>query len=176
MQDWITDSHKRLTILLMSITLLVSACATSSMRSGEANVTVMGTNYTEDYIEFTLMSPSGKNLGTGGSVEPFSKGGTGGGVCCAMVPGVGQTVRVELRVGGFNDAADQYKTYSRDVVVKGTMPKPEYKLQSVLIVRFFPNHEVEAELLPGDGDFGPANSRMDRLFFAGPRVMRHKGE
>jgi hypothetical protein len=141
---------------------------------GKTDASVSGANYTNDYVDFTLMSPSGKNLGTGGSVEPFSKGGAGGSVCCAMVPGVGQTVRVEFRVGGFDDAADQYKTYNRDVVVTGTMPSPKDELQSYLIVRFFPTHQVEAELIPSTA-FEPNNPRVDKLF-SGKRMMRQIGE
>ncbi|MNR37788.1 hypothetical protein D3C85_1558390 [compost metagenome] len=56
------------------------------------------------------------------------------------------------------------------------MPKRDYKLPSYLIVRFFPGHEIETELLAGDGDFGPENPRIDRLFFGRPPVMRGLGE
>ncbi len=157
--------------------VLVSAGKDVSVDVGQdkTDATVMGVNYTNDYIHFRLISPSGESFGIGGDAKPFSKGGTGGWSCCAMVPSVGQTVRVELSVGGFNDAADQHKTYSRDVVVVGTMPKPEYKLQSYLIVRFFPRHEVEAEFIAGDDPLGMRNPRVDQLLL-GQRVMRHLGE
>lgn len=90
-----------------------------------------------------------------------------------MVPTVGQTMRVELRVSGFNDAADQYKTYNRDVVVKGYPPTGSDH-HGYLVLRVFQNHEVEAELFPY-ADFGPKNPRVDKLF-SGHRVMRRMGE
>ncbi len=135
-------------------------------------------NYTEDYIyDYWIQTVSGKDTGVGGiQVKEFSRGGTSGSICCSRMPGVGQTIKVVWRVGGRQDDKSMWKTYSRDVVVKGTMPKPGYKLQSYLVVRFFPNHEIETELLSGDGDLGPGNPRMDRIFFVGPRVMRQKGE
>jgi hypothetical protein len=162
--------------LVATLTLIVAlgGCAVSSIEKGKTDAAVRGVNYTNDYVDFTLMSTSGINLGTGGSVEPFPKGGAGGSVCCAMVPGVGQTVRIEFRIGGFGDAAGQYKTYSRDVVVTGTMPSPKDELQSYLIVRFFPAHEVEAELIPST-EFEPKNPRVDKLF-SGKRIMRQIGE
>jgi hypothetical protein len=152
----------------------LGACAESSIAQGGANVTVMGANYTSDHIDFTLMSPSGKNLGIGENVKPFSKGGSGGWSCCSMVPGVGQTVRVESKVGGFNDAADQYKTYKRDVVVTGSMPSTKDELHGYLIVRFFPGNQVEVELIPS-ADFAPQNPHVDKLF-SGNRVIRKIGE
>ena len=163
---------------LMSIvasSFALGSCAASSMVQGEANVTVVGANYTNDYIDFALMSASGNNLGIGESAKPFSMGGSGGWSCCAVVPGVGQPLRVKSKVGAFNDAADQFKTYEQQVVVAGSMPSPKEKLQSYLSVRFIPNHEVEAELFASD-DSGPENPRVDRLFSVGPRVIRHKGE
>ncbi|PLZ02362.1 hypothetical protein CY652_11560 [Burkholderia sp. WAC0059] len=168
---------KKITILIVSIVLMVvSACATEQPR-GYVDATAWSANYTEDYIhEFHIETASGRDTGLEGiQVGEFSKGGMGKHECCSLIPGVGQTIRIVWTVANTDDKA-QWKTYGRDVVVTGTMPKPGYRLQSYLIVRFFPNHEVEAELLPGDGDLGPGNPRMDRLFFVGPRVMRHKGE
>jgi hypothetical protein len=135
----------------------------------------MGANYTNDYIEFALMSPSGKNLGIGGDAKPFSEGGTSGQSCCAMLPSVGQTVRVELRVGGFNDAADQYKTYVRDVVVRGvTSNDPDWS--NFLIVRFFQDQNVEAEFISESLKSGaPVSPHVDGLFY-GRRAMRQMGE
>ncbi|MFP3563278.1 DUF3304 domain-containing protein [Paraburkholderia sp. SIMBA_030] len=167
---------KKITILLVSIALLVSACATAQPR-GYVDATALSTNYTEDYIhEFHIQTASGQDTGLEGiQVSEFSKGGKGKRECCSLIPGVGQTIRLVWTVANTVDEA-QRKSYSRDVVVMGTMPKPGFKLQSYLVVRFFPNREVEAELLPGDGDLGPENPRMDRLFFVGPRIMRHIGE
>lgn len=160
---------------VFTVSLIVTACARLPRTSEVVNVSVMGVNYSADYIDFVLMSPSGVNLGTGGTVDPFSKGGSGGSVCCALVPGVGQTIRIDLRIGGFNDTADQYQKYSRNVLVKGTMPSPNYLLQSFLIVRFFPNLVVEAELIPGDDTRGMRNPRVDQLLI-GRRVTRRPGE
>jgi hypothetical protein len=167
---------KKITTLLISIVLLVSACATAPPR-GYVLATAWSTNYTEDYIyEFHIQTASGQDTGLEGiQVSEFSKRGKGGSECCSLIPGVGQTIRVGWTVANTDDKTP-WRTYSRDVVVTGTMPKPECKLQSVLVVRFFTNHEVEAELLPGDGTFGPENPRVDKLFFVKPLVMRHKGE
>ena len=195
-QDWIADdsTHVRLSIgaaaqlrekkivryvasvLLAAVFGLVTACA-ATVPSREIDTEAWGANYTEDYIyDFMIQTAVGKNTGVGGAhVAEFSRGGTGGIECCAPMPGVGQTVKVVWRVGGRRDDESKWKTYSQDVVVKGKMPA-ETRDHSVVVVRFFPNHEVEAEILPGDGDFGPSNPRMDRLFFVGPRVMRRLGE
>ena len=163
-------------VFLVAVFGLVAACA-ATVPSGYVDATAWSANYTEDYIpEFHLETTSGKNLLLSGiQVKEFSKGGTGSSECCSPIPGVGQTVKVVWRVGRSQDDESKPKTYNQDVVVKGKMPA-ETRDHSVVVVRFFPNHEVEAEILPGDGDFGPSNPRMDRLFFVGPRVMRHLGE
>lgn len=167
---------KRITILLVLITLLLGACASAQTR-GYVDAMAWSANYTEDYIrEFHIQTSDGKDTGLEGiQVSEFSKGGTGGRECCSLIPGVGQTVRIVWTVANTDDRM-QWKMFSRDVVVMGIMPSPKDERQSYLIVRFFPNHEVEAELFPGDDDFGPKNPRVDRLFSVGPRVMRHKGE
>jgi hypothetical protein len=168
---------KRITILLLSIAFLLSACAAAQTR-GYVDATAWSANYTEDYIrQFHILTATGDDTGLEGiQVSEFSKGGKGGQQCCSRIPGVGQTVRIVWTVAN-TDEKLQWKTFSQDVAVTGTMPKyPNEEPHSVLIVRFFPNHEVEAELLPGDGIFGPKNPRVDKLFFVGPRVMRHKGE
>src|SRR5271163_1981317 len=91
-------------IAALAVSVALGACATaSSIGRDKIDAAVIGVNYTSDYIDFTLMSPLGENLDTGGDAKPFSEGGTGGTECCARLPGVGQTVHVELRVGGFND-------------------------------------------------------------------------
>ncbi|MEX3707214.1 hypothetical protein AB3X92_42120, partial [Paraburkholderia sp. BR14317] len=105
----------------------------------------------------------------------FSRGGKGGRECCALIPGVGQTIRVVWRVGGRQETRSEWKTYSRDVVVTGAMPtkKDSY---NILMVRFFLDHDVEAELIPDRGEpGGSASPRVDKLF-SGQRVMRHIGE
>ena len=155
---------------------MLSGCVVGQPR-GDVLATAWSTNYTEDYIhDFELQTPSGGRLLLGGiQVKEFSKGGTGSSECCSSIQGVGQMIKVVWRISRHNDDEAQWKTYSRDVIVTGTMPSPKDKLQSYLIVRFFPNHEVEAELVPGDGDFGPENPRVDKLF-SGRRVMRTMGE
>jgi hypothetical protein len=177
MQDWIIDSRRRITILLILTTFISAACAAAPTR-GYVDATAWSTNYTEDYIrQFHILTDTGDDTGLEGiQVSEFSKGGKGGHECCSLIPGVGKKIRVVWTVANTDDET-QWNTFSRDVVVTGTMPKyPQQEPHSVLIVRFFPDHEVEAELLPGDGIFGSKNPRIDKLFFVGPRVMRHKGE
>ncbi|WP_042303422.1 DUF3304 domain-containing protein [Paraburkholderia kururiensis] len=154
----------------------LTACVTGQP-SGYVDATAWSANYTEDYIpEFWIQTAEGKDTGLAGvQVQEFSRGGKGGHECCSLIPGVGRTIKVVWRIGGRQDDESQWKTYSRDVVVIGKMPG-DTKDHSVLMVRFFPNHEVEAEVFPGDSSFGPSNPRMDKLFFVGPRVMRHMGE
>jgi hypothetical protein len=155
---------------------VLSGCAVGQP-GGYVDASAWSTNYTEDYIQdFSIQTTDGKRVGLGGAqIQEFSRGGKGGRECCSLIPGVGQTIKVVWRIGGRQDDKSQWKTYSRDVVVIGTMPR-NTKDHSVLMVRFFPKHEVEAEIFPGDGDFGPSNPRMDKLFFVGPRVMRQMGE
>ncbi|WP_186425162.1 DUF3304 domain-containing protein [Cupriavidus metallidurans] len=162
--------------VIAAMSILLAGCATGQPREW-VDVSTRGTNYTEDYIyNVSIRIADGQRTGIGiARVNEFSRGGTSGNECCASIPGVGQTIKVIWHVGGRQEDESQWRTYSRDVVVIGAMPRNTQK-HSVLLVRFFPDREIEAELLPGDGDFGPANPRMDRLFFAGPRVMRHKGE
>jgi hypothetical protein len=178
MDEWIKGGGERLTILLVSSALLLSACATASS-GGYVDVSAWGANYTEDFIyDFSVQTVSGKDTGVAGSrLSEFSRGGTGGRECCSLMPGVGQTIKIVWQVGGRQDDRSKWKTYSRDTVVKGTMPgNPGQTPHSVLIVRFFPSQEVEAELFPGNDSFGPANPRVDKLFSIGPKVMRYRGE
>jgi hypothetical protein len=163
------------TILAMLLGML-GGCAIGQP-SGYVDASAWSANYTEDYIyDFSIQTASGNDTGLEGiQVKEFSKGGTGSSECCSLIPGVGQTIKVVWRIGGRQDDESHWKTYSRDVVVIGTMPRNTQD-HSVLLVRFFPNHEVEAEIFPGDGKFGPSNPRMDKIFFVGPRVMRHIGE
>ena len=164
-------------VAALTLSAVLGACTAPSSRSTKVSAAIKGANYTNDYINFTLISTSGVSLGIGGDASPFSKGGIGGTACCAKLAGVGETIRIELKIGGFSNSANKFRTYIRDVTVVGAMPKNQsQEPHSVLIVRFFQNYEVEAELLPGDGSLGPDNLRMDRLFFVGPKVMRHKGE
>ncbi|CAN7335588.1 DUF3304 domain-containing protein [Trinickia sp. LjRoot230] len=155
---------------------LLGGCA-SNVPRGYVDASAWSTNYTEDYIyDFSIQTVSGKRLLLGGiQVKEFSRGGTGKRECCSLIPGVGQTIKVVWRIGGRNDDEAQWKTYSRDVVVTGeTSNGPD--AMNFLIVRFFPNHEVGAELVweSAKPDDKPS-PRVDQLFY-GRRVMRHVGE
>lgn len=165
----------RALLLAVSLTSL-TACATGVPR-GYVDVSTEGVNYTEDQIAFfSVRTTSDEKTGAFGSaLQKFSDGATGGTVCCAPIPGVGQFVKVVWEVTDPNQRNGQAKAFSRDVRLIGTTPANTAK-HSLLIVRFFDGHEVEAEIIPGDGDLGPSNPRMDRLFFAGPKLMRKKGE
>ncbi|SDB98947.1 Protein of unknown function [Cupriavidus sp. YR651] len=156
------------------LAMVMGGCATGQPR-GWVDVSAWGANYTEDYIyEYWIKTIEDKRTGVGGvHVNEFSRGGTSGTICCALMPGVGQTIKVVWRIGGYREDESQWKTYSRDVVVKGTMPV-RTKRHSYLVVRFFSDHEVEAELVPS-ADIDPKNPRVDKLF-SGQRVMRQKGE
>jgi hypothetical protein len=160
----------------LALALILGGCATGQPRDW-VNASAWSANYTEDYIyDFWIQTVDGKRTGLEGiQVKEFSKGGTGKVECCSLIPGVGQTIKVVWRIGGRRERESQWRTYSRDITVTGAMPSNTYE-HSVLLVRFFPGHDIEAELLPGDGEFGPSNIRIDRLFFAGPRITRRKGE
>ena len=153
---------------------MLAACATGQ-RMDYVDASAWSANYTEDYIQdFWIQTADGKTTGVGGvSVSEFSRGGTSGRICCSLMPGVGQTIKVVWRVGGHQEDESTWKTYSRDVEVKGAMPT-QPQSHSYLIVRFFPGHEVEAELFPS-ADLRPENPRVDKLY-SGQRVMRHIGE
>ncbi|WP_176860840.1 DUF3304 domain-containing protein [Cupriavidus sp. YR651] len=160
----------------LALILMMGGCATGQPR-GYVNVSAWSTNYTEDYIyDFSIRTADGKRTGIGGvQVNEFSKGGTGGRECCALIPGVGQTIKVIWRVGGYREDESQWKTYSHDVVVTGAMPKKK-DAYNILMVRFFKERQVEAELIPDRGEAGElASPRVDKLF-SGQRVMRQKGE
>jgi hypothetical protein len=147
----------------------VFGCAIANPIRGSVIVSAWSTNYTEEYIaSFHLQAPDGTPIYLGGSdVKAFSKGGTGGRECCATIRGVGEPIRVVWT------ASDKEVEYGKDVKVIGSMPKAPSS-DGYLIVRFFPDHEIEVELVPGD-DLGPGNPRVDSLFSA-KRVMRYKGE
>ncbi|APR34947.1 DUF3304 domain-containing protein [Paraburkholderia sp. SOS3] len=169
---------KRIVLLLIGVGIGALMPGCKSAGSGEdVLATAWSANYTEDYIyDFRIRKVSGKDTGLEGiQVKEFSRGGTGSSECCSTIPRVGQQIEIVWRVGNYRAADTDMKTFNKTVVVTGTMPKKTLE-HSVLIVRFFQNHEAEAELIPGDGDFGPSNQRIDKLFFAVPRVMRAKGE
>jgi len=155
---------KRLALAGMLVTAL-GGCAGLGFSSG-VDVSVEGANYTDDYLDFTIYSVSGKNLGIGGHVKKFSAGGTGGGECCSVIPKPGGTIRIKWKVG------EDEVPHTKDIVVLGRVAENS-RQHSHLIVRFFPQNEVEAEVV--DKSLGPKNLRVDRLFL-GIRQMRQKGE
>jgi hypothetical protein len=160
-------------ICLVMILGVLGGCAIGQP-SGYVDASAWSANYTEDYIQdFWIQTADGKDTGVGGvQVSEFSRGGKGGRECCSLIPGVGQTIKVVWRVGGHQDDESLWKTYSRDVVIKGAMPQSQR--HSYLVVRFFHDREVEAELFPSES-LDPKNPRLDKLF-SGRRVMRHLGE
>ncbi|WP_404992660.1 DUF3304 domain-containing protein [Cupriavidus pauculus] len=164
-------------IKVIAVTVLLAmlgGCASGQPR-GWVEASAWGANYTEDFIyDFWIYAADGRDTGVGSVLlNEFSKGGTTGHICCSLMPAVGRTVKVVWRVGGRQEDKSQWRTYSRDVVVSGTMPK-ETKTHSYVLMRFFPRHEVEVELVPSV-DLDPRNPRVDKLF-SGQRVMRQKGE
>ena len=160
---------------MLLLVVIVGGCAMGKSR-GWVVAGVTGANYTEDNIvDVSIQDTDGRRLGIGiAHVNEFSRGGTSGDECCARIPGVGQTIQVAWQVVGRERGA-QRKDFSRDVVVAGEVSKRASR-HSYLIVRFFPDREVEAEFVPGDDPRGGRHPRVDKLFFAGPRVMRQKGE
>ncbi|MBU64034.1 MAG: hypothetical protein CL858_01020 [Cupriavidus sp.] len=157
--------------------VLLGGCASGQPR-GWVEAAGWAANYTEDFIyDFSILTADGKRTGVSGiQVSEFSRRGTSAGdICCGLMPGVGQTVKVVWRVGGRREEEALWRTYSRDVVVMGAMPKKK-DAYNILLVRFFSEHEVEAELIPDRGEAGGLPSpRVDKLF-SGQRVMRKKGE
>lgn len=160
------------------LALLVTTAGCSAWsQQGYVDASARTANYTEMYVDYTFYDTTGKNLGSGGSANPFSKGGTGGSSCCAMLPGPGQTVRVvwDEETPGRNE--EKTYRYTRDVVVIGPPPLPGDSYNYV-ITRFFPQQQVEVELVSvpiqslGQGSPSP---RLDQLYY-GRRVMRHMGE
>jgi len=145
----------------------LGGCAALGFSSG-VDVSVMGANYTDDYLDFTIYSVSGKNLGIGGHVKKFSDGGTGGEECCAVMPNPDGAIRIKWKVG------EDEVSHTKDIIVSGQAGVSKDKNDfSYLIVRFFSGEEVEAEVI--GNSLGPRNLRMDRLFL-GIRQMRQKGE
>ncbi|MCA3236499.1 MAG: hypothetical protein INH06_29995 [Cupriavidus sp.] len=161
------------TLLLV---VMLGGCA-AGKTSGWVEASAWGANYTEDFIfDFWIRTIDGNRTGVGSTqLAEFSRGGTTGRICCGLMPGVGETVRVVWRVGGRQELESEWKTFSREVVVAGEVSESTSR-HSYLIVRFFPDREVEAEFIPGDHPQGARNPRVDKLFFAGPRVMRQKGD
>lgn len=135
-----------------------------------------GANYTEDYIQtFSVVSMDGKAQLSGSSLKPFSKGGTGGVECCSVIPGVGERVHITWQVDGSSIGDESVRIFNGEVTIKGSVSQKR-GVQSALIVRFFPNNQLEVEFVPMDDVLTKGISkRLDKLFY-GQRVMRHIGE
>jgi hypothetical protein len=157
--------------------VLLGGCAIGQPR-GWVEAAAWAANYTEDFIyDFSILTADGKRTGVSGTqVSEFSRRGTSGGhICCSLMPGVGQTVKVVWRVGGRRDEEAQWRTYSRDVAVTGATSKAA-DVRNFVVVRFFPDHDVEVEFIFESTKLdGKASPRVDQLFY-GRRVMRKKGE
>jgi hypothetical protein len=156
--------------------VMLGGCAIGQPR-GWVEAAAWAANYTEDFIyDFSVLTVDEKRTGvTGALVQEFSRGGTTGRECCGLMPGVGQTVKVVWRVGGRRDEESQWRTYSRDVVVTGATSKAA-DVRNFVVVRFFPDHDVEVEFIFESTKLdGKASPRVDQLFY-GRRVMRKKGE
>ncbi|QYD68275.1 hypothetical protein KZJ38_18755 [Paraburkholderia edwinii] len=134
-------------------------------------------NYSEDYVpDFSILTPTGKHTGMGGDqVQEFSKGGLSKQECCAPIPGPGQTLLVEWRVGRHHEPEANWKTFRKAIVVRGeALSGPN--AWNLLIVRFFPEQQVEAEFVwEAPGPHGEPSPRLDQLFY-GRRVMRQMGD
>ncbi|MBB5409216.1 hypothetical protein HDG34_003157 [Paraburkholderia sp. HC6.4b] len=164
--------------ILTSFSLLLVATGCSALgQQGYVDVSVRTANYTEMSVDYILYDQSGKNLGMGGRANPFSKGGTGGSSCCAMLPGPGETIRVSWDEIPPGRSKGTTRHYTRDVVVIGPPPIP-HDAYDYMITRFFPNQQVEVELVsePEESleNWAPS-PRRDQLFY-GRRVMRQIGE
>ncbi|WP_198021438.1 DUF3304 domain-containing protein [Burkholderia sp. WSM2232] len=154
--------------------LLITICGCSAWsQQGYVKVRDVSANYTETYIDYRFYDTKGRNLGLGGRANPFSKNGQGGGTCCALLPGPGQTVRVvwDEEVAGENQSKNLQ--YSRDVVVRGSSPLPGNSYNYV-ITRFFPKQQVEVEFV-SESMGGGRSPRLDQIFY-GRSVMRQIGE
>lgn len=168
-----TGLKKAVAVLVL---MMVAGCSAWSQQ-GYVDASARTANYTEMYVDYTFYDTEGHNLGLGGSANPFSKGGTGGSSCCAMLPGPGQTVRVvwDEETPGRNEEKTFH--YSRDVVVIGSAPLHGDPYNYV-ITRFFPKQQIEVELVSVPAESlgqGSPSPRLDQLFF-GRSVMRHAGE
>ncbi|MEM5439728.1 DUF3304 domain-containing protein [Paraburkholderia diazotrophica] len=166
---------KRITLPLTLAVILIG-CAIGAPRDSVL-ASAYSANYTEDYIpEFHIETSDGGDTGAQGiQVRPFSQGGAGKTQCCSYLPVVGKTIRVIWSVGAYNDPESKRTTFSKDIRTLGSVSSDANSF-TYLIVRFFPDHEVEAEYVSQLLSKGsPLNPRVD-LLFTGQRVMRHIGE
>jgi hypothetical protein len=172
------EGMTRLKKIMAAAALMVMLGGCSAWaQQGYVQVSELSANYTETYINYGFYDTKGRNLGLGGSANPFSKNGQGGGTCCALLPGPGQTVRVEWDEEPPNRSESKAVHYTRDVEVIGSPPLSSDSYNYV-ITRFFSDHKLEVELISEpkeDLGKGTPSPRLDRIFL-GEHVMRHMGE
>ncbi|QYD71083.1 DUF3304 domain-containing protein [Paraburkholderia edwinii] len=163
---------------MLYVEIAAMLCACASARSGNyVTASVSAVNYSEDYVpDFSILTAAGERTGMGGiQVQEFSKGGQSGTECCAPIPNAGRTMIVEWRIGGRQEAESNWNTFRKAIVVRGeTSSDP--KATNYLVVRFFPEHQVEAEFMwEWTGPHGQPSPRLDQLLY-GRRVMRQMGD
>jgi hypothetical protein len=169
---------KRIVLLLFcgGIVGLLYGCA-STRPNGYVTARVSGVNYSEDYVlDFSILTASGEPTGIGGvQLQEFSKGALGKHECCALVPGVGQAMIVEWHIGRREDTEEKRKKFRKTIVVRGETSSGK-EVVNYLIVRFFSEQKVEAELMwDSIGPNGRVSPRLDQAFY-GPPVMRQLGD
>ncbi|MGY6151504.1 DUF3304 domain-containing protein [Paraburkholderia graminis] len=165
------------TVAAAALLVVMCGCATGEYRGSVRDAGLEAANYTENYItDFSIGMGKNKNLRFAGTeVKQFSKGGTGGGVCCFSGAGPGEEVMVEWRTGKRDDPESQWARHSTVTRAIGSAPDDPHS-NVTFIVRFFPGDRVEGEYvvqeLKPDSTLNP---RFDALF-SGRLVMRHVGE
>lgn len=81
MQDWIEnrgESAVKTTgrfFVAIALSVALAGCAAASLGQAKTDAGVMVANYTNDYVELSLLSPSGRKIGIGEDAKPFSEGG-----------------------------------------------------------------------------------------------------
>ncbi len=169
--------HIKRTGAVCAMLIAMCGCTTGAPPKYVSEIGIHAANYTEDYIhEFHLETKNRTNLSAGGSgIKQFSKGGTGGVECCSSIPGVGQTIKVVWQTGGYNDPESTWTTHTASTRTKGTT-SDDPDTNTYLIIRFFPNDQVEAEYIAQSVKFGSLRDPRVDLLFTGQRVTRHVGE
>ncbi len=164
-------------VAVFAMLTALCGCAAGVPRGYVPDIRIHAANYTEDYIhEFHVETANGTDLGNGGAqVKQFSEGGASLGWGCTALPSVGQTIKVVWQTGGYNDPESAWITHAASTKTKGTT-SGDPDTDTYLIVRFFPNDQVEAEYIAQSVKFGSSRDPRVDLLFTGQRVMRHIGE
>ena len=163
-----------MSLIAVALALTLNGCSTARLHHYVLAATYSA-NYSEDRIDdYSILTADGKDTGLGGSqTDKFSEGGMSGEVCCFPIPGVGKTIRVVWNVQDPNDTSKD-TTYSKSVVVLGK-PRRQDDSSNYLLVRFFPDHQIEAEMFSYSDSAVRPDPRADQLFY-GNHVMRHLGD